>query len=291
MKKEEWFLFTICSLIWGTTWYVILFQIEATTPTVAVFYRYLSAAAMMFALNLFVLKRPLKFPLKNHFYFMGLGFFNFCLNYNLTYNAEKYINTGLVALTFTSLIYFNMIGMKVFFKKPVRGQVFWGAVIGFIGIACLFKKEIFDSAFTSATTFGVIIGLTATLSASIGNMFGTKNYSFNIPVLTYNAYGMLYGACFTLIYGLLTNENFSLPLTFSFLSSLLYLSLFGTVIAFWSYQTLSGKIGPEKAAYTSLVSPVIAVFISHLYEGISFNLFLVLGMILCLLGNYIALKK
>jgi drug/metabolite transporter (DMT)-like permease len=291
MNKEEWFLFSICSLIWGTTWYVILFQIDATTPTVAVFYRYLLAAVIMFGINILFLKRSLIFPIKNHLYFLGLGFFNFCLNYNLTYNAEKYINTGLVALTFTSLIYFNMLGMKLFFKKPIRGQVFWGAVIGFIGIACLFKKEIFESSFTSTTTIGVVIGLLATLSASIGNMFGTKNYSFKIPVLTYNAFGMLYGALFTLGYGLLTQEDFTLPLTTPFLSSLLYLSIFGTVIAFWSYQTLSGKIGPEKAAYTSLVSPVIAVIISHLYEGITFNFFLVIGMILCLLGNYIALKK
>lgn len=290
MNSRNIVLFAICSLIWGTTWFVIKFQIDSTSPVVGVFYRYLLASVMMFAINIFFIKKTLRYPWANHRFFILQGFFNFCLNYILTYVSEKYINSGLVALTFTSLIYFNMFGMKVVFKKSVSKNVFIGAVLGFIGITTLFWKEISNFDAQTFTIYGIIIGIVATFCASIGNMFAYQNHRLKIPVMTFNAYGMLYGAGFSLIIGLLLNENFALPMTSSFLFSLSYLSLFGTVIAFWAYQTLVGTIGADRAAYTSIISPVIAIIISTLFENIAFGMNTFIGIILCFAGNLIALK-
>ena len=141
------------------------------------------------------------------------------------------------------------------------------------------------------TMYGILIGIIATFCASIGNMFAYKNHTLHIPVMTFNAYGMLYGTLFSFIIALISGENFTFPMTPSFLYSLSYLSLFGTVIAFWAYQTLVGTIGAERAAYTSIISPVIAVLVSTLYEQTTFTLALFVGMILCFMGNLIALKK
>lgn len=291
MNTRSIFLFALCSIIWGTTWFVIKFQIDSTSPVVAVFYRYLLATVIMFLINIFFIKKTLIYPWSNHKFFMLQGFFNFCLNYILTYTSEKYINSGLVALTFTALIYFNMAGMKIFFKKQISNNVIIGAFFGCAGITSLFWKEIKDVDLGQMTLFGIAIGLIATFCASLGNMFAAQNHRLKVPVMTFNAYGMLYGTIFSLVYGLITYENFSLPLTSSFLSSLFYLSLFGTVIAFWAYQTLVGSLGAEKAAYTSIISPVIAVGVASYFENIALTKELFLGMILCFLGNFIALKK
>lgn len=291
MNSRNMLLFAICSLIWGTTWFVIKFQIDSTSPVVGVFYRYLVASAMMFAINIFFIKKSLKYPWANHRFFIMQGFFNFCLNYILTYVSEKYINSGLVALTFTTLIYFNMLGMKVVFKKNVSKNVFFGAVLGFIGIILLFWREISNFNADPATIYGIIVGIVATFCASIGNMFAYQNHRLKVPVMTFNAYGMLYGALFSLVIGLFMRESFYLPTTASFLFSLSYLALFGTVIAFWAYQTLVGTIGADRAAYTSIISPVIAVLISCLFENIIFTPQLFFGMILCFAGNLLALKS
>ena len=291
MNSRNIVLFTICSLIWGTTWFVIKFQIDSTSPVVGVFYRYLVASAMMFAINIIFIKKTLRYPWANHRFFILQGFFNFCLNYILTYVSEKYINSGLVALTFTTLIYFNMFGMKVVFNKSISKNVFIGALLGFIGIVLLFWKEISNFQADQLTIYGIVVGIVATFCASIGNMFAYQNHRLKIPVMTFNAYGMLYGALFSLVIGLLMQESFVLPMTSSFLFSLSYLALFGTVIAFWAYQTLVGTIGADRAAYTSIISPVIAILISALFENIDFGLHTFFGIILCFAGKLIALKS
>lgn len=291
MNSRNILLFTICSLIWGTTWFVIKFQIDSTSPIVGVFYRYVLAVALMFAINIIFIKKTLRYPWANHKFFILQGLFNFCLNYILTYISEKYINSGLVALTFTVLIYFNMAGMKFVFNKSISRNVIYGSVMGFAGITLLFWREISNFQADQATVYGIAIGIIATFCASIGNMFAYQNHRLKIPVMTFNAYGMLYGACFSLIIGLLSGENFTLPTSSSFLLSLAYLSLFGTVIAFWAYQTLVGSMGAERAAYTSIISPVIAVGISMLFESVAFTPQLALGMILCFAGNLLALRN
>ncbi|MFA6238555.1 MAG: EamA family transporter [Bacteriovorax sp.] len=291
MKSQNTFLFTICSLIWGTTWLVIKFQIDSTSPVVGVFYRFMLAAALMFLFNHFITKKALRYPLKNHLFFFLQGIFNFSLNYILTYMSEERMSSGLVALTFTSLVYFNMLGLRLWFNKPVSRNVFLGGLLGAFGIALLFWKDL--SAFNSGegVVTGVLIGIVASFFASTGNMFAYKNHLLKVPVVIFNSYGMLYGALFSLIIGLLTHENFVLPTTPVFLFSLFYLAVFGTVIAFWAYQTLVGTMGADRAAYSSIIAPMIAVVVSILFEGLRFTPYIFGGIVFCLLGNIISLKQ
>lgn len=291
MKSQNTFLFMICSLIWGTTWLVIKFQIDSTSPVVGVFYRFLLAAILMFIFNALVTKKSLHYPLKNHLFFFLQGIFNFSLNYILTYMAEEKISSALVALTFTTLVYFNMLGLRFWFKKSISPNVFLGGLLGAAGIVLLFWKDLFSLNSQSASIDGVLIGILATFFASSGNMFAYKNHSLKIPVVVFNAYGMLYGCLFSLGIGVFRQENFTLPTTPSFLFSLFYLVVFGTVIAFWAYQTLVGTIGADRAAYSSIISPMIAVVVSSLFENVTFTPFIFGGIVLCLLGNLISLKK
>lgn len=291
MNSRNMFLFSICSLIWGTTWFAIKFQVDSTSPIVGVFYRFLIAAVIMFLINVIFIKKNLVFPWENHKFFILQGLFNFSLNYILTYISEKSISSGLVALTFSTLIYFNMFGMRIFYKKEITKNIIYGAMLGFMGMIFLFWKEIANFNADQATILGIIIGIVATFCASIGNMFAYRNHQLKIPVMTFNAYGMLYGAGFSLLLGLFMGESFVFPTTTTFLLSLGYLSLFGTVIAFYAYQTLVGTIGADRAAYTSIINPVIAMIISMVYENITFTPQLFIGMILCFAGNLIALRK
>lgn len=291
MNSRNITLFTICSLIWGTTWFVIKFQIDSTTPIVSVFWRFLLAAALMFIFNFFITKKSLSYPLKNHVFFFLQGIFNFSLNYILTYMAEEKMSSGLVALTFTSLVYFNMLGLRLWFKKSISKNVLWGGLLGAFGITLLFWKEILEFQSGSGPVLGVMIGIVATFFASTGNMFAFKNHTLKIPVVVFNSFGMLYGALFSLVIGLINNENFSIPTSSSFLFSLFYLAVFGTVIAFWAYQTLVGTIGADRAAYSSIIAPMIAVVVSNIFENVAFTPYLVGGIIFCLLGNLLSLKK
>lgn len=215
----------------------------------------------------------------------------FSVNYMLTYIAETMISSGLVALSFTVLVYYNMFGMKLFFKKPIGHQVLWGSVLGGLGIIFIFLNEILHFDPGSTTIAGLLIGFLATLSASLGNMVAQRSYQQGLPVMATNTWGMLYGSLFTLLIALVLREDLSIPLTARFLGSLFYLALFGSVIAFGAYLSLAGKIGAEKAAYTSVISPVIALTLSSFFEDFKWTPYILVGVSLCLIGNILTLTK
>lgn len=290
MNKNS-FYFILCSLIWGTTWLVIKFQINGPGVFAAVFWRFFMATLFMFVLTFAIKKYPFRYNLKYHLIFLLHGLFNFCLNYLLTYQAEKNLNSGLVALTFTLLIYFNMLGLKLFFKKPLSKNVLIGSVFGGVGIYLIFSKEISTINLGNQLAIGILVSIVATLFASLGNMFAYKNHQRGIPVLVFNSFGMLYGTLFTFIFSKTLHSSLVIPITLQFLTPLLYLSIFGTVIAFWAYQTLVGSIGADRAAYTSIISPLLAVITASLFENLAITSVMAFGIVLCLAGNYISLKK
>lgn len=289
-RFENLILYAICTLIWGSTWLVITFQIDAASPVTSVFWRFLLAAGLLWAFCLWK-KQNLKYSPKDHLLFVGQGVLMFSINYMLTYTAETMISSGMVALSFTALVYYNMFGMRLFFKKPITPNVIWGSLLGGVGIIFIFLNEILNFDPSSKTIWGLLVGFLATLSASMGNMVAQKSYQQKIPVVVTNTWGMLYGSLFTLIVALVLGHDLSIPLNARFLGALFYLALFGSVIAFGAYLSLAGKIGAEKAAYTSVLSPVIALTLSSFFENFQWTPYIILGVVLCLLGNVLTLTK
>lgn len=215
----------------------------------------------------------------------------FSVNYMMTYIAEGMISSGMVAVTFTLLLYYNIFATRILFKTPIRRNVVVGAVIGGIGIGLIFLQEILHFQPGSKSLWGLIVGAVATMFASAGNLVSYVHRKENIPVMSSNAFGMLYGSCFTFLVALVLREGFHVDWTLKYTLSLLYLAIFGSVIAFGAYLSLVGRIGAEKAAYTSIISPVIALTLSSLYEGFHWTPKVATGIALCLAGNVITLQR
>ncbi len=289
-RFENLILYAICTLIWGSTWLVITFQIDAASPVTSVFWRFLLSTAILL-LFCFWKKQNLKYSRQDHLLFAGQGVLMFSINYMLTYVAETMVSSGMVALSFTLLVYYNMFGMRLFFKKPITQNVIWGSLLGGVGIVFIFLNEILNFDPSSRTIWGLLVGFLATLSASLGNMVAQKSYQKRIPVVVTNTWGMLYGSLFTLIVALVLQHDLSIPLNARFLGALFYLALFGSVIAFGAYLSLAGRIGAEKAAYNSVLSPGIALTLSSFFENFHWTPYIILGVVLCLLGNVLTLTK
>lgn len=231
----------------------------------------------------------LDYSQKQHLLFAAQGVFMFSVNYMLTYLAETMISSGLMALSFTVLLYYNIFGMRIFFKKPITWRVIAGSIMGGVGLGFIFMPEIVNFDPSSKTLLGLGIGFLATLFASMGNMVAQKSYQEKIPVVVTNTWGMFYGSIFTLFVGLCLQHSFAIPMTTKFLLSLAYLSLFGTVIAFGAYLSLAGRIGAEKAAYTGVISPIIALTLSSLFENFEWTPTIIIGVLLCIFGNVFTL--
>ena len=290
MKLSNVFLFLIPTLIWGSTWYVIKFQIGDTDPLFSVGYRF-ALAGIILLLYSKIAKLNLHFSLRKHFFIALQGACLFGINYWLIYMAEEHLTSGLVAVIFSGLIFMNVFLNSLILKSPVRGNVIIGGVIGLVGIVLIFKDELTAFNLSDNNFVAFLMALGSVTLASTGNILSAYNQKQKMPVIQTNAFGMLYGSILVFSIALLSGKSFSIDLNFSYIASLLYLSIFGSIIAFSTYLSLLGRIGPDKAGYFSMVIPVIALFISTFLEGYQWTFYGVIGLLLILGGIFMALHK
>ena len=209
------------------------------------------------------------------------GCFLFGLNYWTIYWSEVYLPSGLVAVIFSLLVFFNIINGRIFLKHPVTLQTVVGGLVGLTGICMLFYPEfalLSDSAKADSSTIlnGPLLGFglafIAVVFASLGNIVATRNGNTGISVWAINAWSIFYGTVILTLIALVTGAEFSYGSTLEYSLSLIYLSVFGTILAFGAYLKLLINIGPSRAGYTSLIIPFVAIILSTLFEGYQWTL-------------------
>ena len=284
------FLYLITVLIWGSTWLAIKFQLGVVSPELSIAYRFALAASLLFVFIL-VRRFPLRFSLKSHGYFALQGLFLFSLNYLMVYLAEGVLTSGLVAIIFSAIIILNVIFGAIFLHNPVRIQVVLGGVIGLFGLALVFWPELSTFNLSRQELFGMILAFIGTISASLGNVISARNQQEKLPVVQTNAYGMLYGAAIMFVFAMFRGAQLEFDLSIGYVISLFYLAVFGSVIAFGSYLTLLGRIGLDRAAYVTVLFPIIALLLSTLFEDLQWGIPQLIGVVFVLFGNAMVLNK
>ena len=284
------FLFIATLLCWGPTWYVIKFQLGTVDPMVSVFYRFFLASIILL-LACVIKKLPLKFSLKEHFYIAVLGILLFNVNYVIFYLSTQYLISGFVALCFSSILFMNVINNILFHQNLPNFKTILGGTIGTFGLIFIFFDEISKFTFSNLTSYGIFLGVIATYFASLGNLVSAHTSKINLPVVPVTGYGMLYGSISLLIYLLIKETPFNFEYSLKYNLSLIYLSLFGSVFGFTLYLTLIKKIGSNDAAYVAIIMPLIALLVSTIFEGLMWDVNLVIGAIMIIFGNILILKK
>ncbi|MDE0470416.1 MAG: EamA family transporter [Ekhidna sp.] len=290
MKLNVLGLFAVPVLIWGSTFYVIKFQLGVVDPTWSVSYRFILSGVIL--LGVAKLKKlNLLFTPPQHRFIFQQGILLFGLNYLLIYVAEEQLTSALVAVAFSTIVFLNILFGAIFLKRKSEKKVSVGALLGVAGTFLLFRNDLLDIRFDELPLFHLSICLLAVVIASLGNITSAYNQANSLPVLQTNAFGMLYGGIFIGIIALVSGRSIAFDFRIEYSFSLLYLSIFGSILAFGAYLTLVGKIGADKAAYVLIIIPVIAVFLSIIFEGYEFNIQVILGMFLILGGNLIVVQK
>lgn len=288
MLNISFYTFTI--LIWGSTWLAIKYQLGSVAPAWSITYRF-AMAALMLLIWCLITRRPMRFSIQEHLFIALQGTLLFALNYYLFYLSELYITSGLAAVVFSTIVVMNLVNGRLFLGAPIEVRVLGGAGAGMIGLALLFWPEMAAVNFSGPVVYGLLLSFGATYLASLGNILSARNQKHALPVMQTNAYGMAYGALCMLLVAMFSSAPISIELTPDYLVSLVYLALFGSVIAFGCYLSLIGRIGAGKAAYATLLFPIVALLLSTIWEDYHWTLPGVSGIMLILGGNYVALFK
>jgi drug/metabolite transporter (DMT)-like permease len=294
-------LFCASTLIWGSTWYVITFQLGPVDPSVSIAYRFALAGGLILGWRL-LRGQSCRLPRPLWGWVAAMGFFNFSLNYMLVYAATGHLPSGLVAVAGSVLSLMNVLNARLFLGQPLRWQVCLGGIMGVMGVLLLFSPEIDLAAHAStlgpskaAVLGGAVTGfflmMASNYSASLGNMVVSRLKGGGHPLLLITGWSMLLGAACTALVALFKGASFIILWTGPYLLSLLYLSLFGSIAAFLCYFTLLGRIGPDRSGYVAIMTPVIALLISTFLEDYHWTPAGVAGLAFAILGNVLVMAR
>ena len=283
-------LYITTILIWGSSWLAIKLQLGYVDPMVSVAYRFLLASGISWLYCRYS-GRLMRFGLRDDLLMFLQGTCLFSLNYLLFYISELTLTSGLAAVIFSTLVVMNMLNGIIFLKNRFELRMGVGACIGLAGIVLVFWPEITDFEMGDENLTAAAIAVLATFLASLGNIASARNQRNGVPVIEANTYGMTYGALLMLALSFATGKEFTIEMTASYIGSLLFLSVFASILAFLSYLTLLGRVGVERAAYATLLFPLVALGISTVFEGYHWSAYAGIGVALILTGNLLILKR
>ncbi|ODU20598.1 MAG: multidrug transporter [Sphingomonas sp. SCN 67-18] len=282
--------FLLVTLIWGSTWLVITDQLGVVPASWSVTYRFTVASIAMFAYAAWV-GAPLRIERQSIAFVVIFGVSQFMLNFNFVYRAEQHVTSGLVALVFALLIVPNAVLGRIFLGQRLSGAFMAGSAIAIAGLALLFSHELETAhAGPAAVLTGIAFTVAGVLSASIANVMQGSRRAHGIALPTMMAWGMAVGALADGAYAWATMGPPVVEMRLGYFAGLLYLGLFASAIAFPLYFGIVRAIGPARAAYTSVLIPVIAMALSTLFEAYIWSWEAALGCALALAGLVVALS-
>lgn len=283
-------LYCLVVVIWGTTWIAIYLQQGPVAAPVSIFWRFAVATALMLVI-MRVRGKLRTLSLRDHLFCLLQGSCVFCFNFWCFYTAATWINTGLESVIFSMAVLFNAVNSFFFFGQKPPLRFYCAAALGLTGIVTLFWQDLMSSGFSGSLLLGIGLSALGTFGFSLGNMISLRHQRKGLEVMTTNSWAMLYGTLLIATIALVRGDNFTPQWTFSYLGALLYLAVFGSVIAFGAYFTLVGRIGPSNAAYSTLLFPLVALSFSTVYEGYIWQVNAVAGLVLILVGNLVMFAR
>jgi drug/metabolite transporter (DMT)-like permease len=283
-------LFVAGVAIWGSTWYAITFQLGRVEPEASVTYRFLLASLLVFA---FCRLRGLKlrFSRREHAWIAAQGVTMFGASYVFVYYAEQNIVSGLVAVGFSASPLIGMFGQRLFFSTPITARIAAGSLLGIAGVALVFAPELGSFSAGGRAVLGAAFTMVSVVFSMLGSLVAHRNHDAGFPVWQSMAWGMLYGALLAACWTAAAGKSFAFEATPAYMLSLLYLVVFGSILAFSAYLTLLGRIGAARAGYVGVMVPIAALVLSAAFEGFRWHALTFAGIGISLVGNVLVLRK
>tara|TARA_B100001121_G_C18699291_1_gene626633 strand:- start:1784 stop:2656 length:873 start_codon:yes stop_codon:yes gene_type:complete len=284
------FLYFITITAWGSAFFFTTYQINVVSIEWSVFYRFFFTSLIFFLISI-LFKKKISFSLKDHTVYILLGILLFSLHFIAVYYSISIIKSGLTAVGFSSILIMNVILSKIFLKNKFEIPVIIGSFFGILGIIFIFLPELSNIQNSTLVFFGFFLSFFAAIIASFGNTLSEWYQKNGGEIIQTSAWGMIYGCIISAILAIFRGQKISFEFSGEFIYSLFYLVIFCTTIAFWAYLSLIKKIGSRKAAYAWVAAPLVALFLSFLFENYQWTNLSIIGSLFLIFGNILILKK
>jgi drug/metabolite transporter (DMT)-like permease len=282
-------LFWVPTLIWASTWHVILYQLAEVAPLNSVAWRFLLAGLLL--LGIAALRGERWLPQAHwHGWLLATGVVQYSSNYWAVYEAERHIPSGLVAVLFSLMVFGNALSGWWLFKQRITRRFLVAALCGVLGVVLIFWPEVLATGARPHAALGLAMGLFAVAMACTGNAMTLTLSRRGVPLVPMLGWCMTYGALALLAIAGAQGSLGAIGHSTAWWVSLAYLTVFGTVVAFFVYFKLAQHVGPARAAMTGVMIPPIALVISAVFEGWQPTVLSMTGIVLCLGSVYVATR-
>jgi drug/metabolite transporter (DMT)-like permease len=255
----------ILCLLWGTTWIFIKIGLADLPPITFASARFLLAVILLAPL-IVLGKLPLPRTAREWKLIALTGVLQFSFNYSAVFWSEQYITSGLAAVLQATITVFGLLLAWIFLpSERITKLKVLAVCLGIVGVAVIFLDQLrIDNIMAFAGSAAIVVGAFAAAQASI--LIKSKGGSLHPASLVWSQ--MVCGLPAIVTYALIAEGN---PLSHNWgwraILCVLYLTIAGTIAAFWLYYWLLSRIESTKAMMISLVTPLIAVVIGNLILG------------------------
>lgn len=279
-------LYLLTVLIWGTTWIALKLQLGPVPIAWSIAYRFALAAALLLAWLAW--RGRWRWPPRAVWpHLAAQGLCLFCLNFVCFLLASQWIASGLVAVCFSTSPVWNALNGRLFQGRTIAPRVLLGAGLGLAGLLLLFGTEVLKDLDRPQTLWGLGLALAGTYCFSLGNLLSGAMQRLGQAPLQTNAWAMAIGAGIVSLGALATGQPLRFDPSPTYVGAWLYLAIPGSVIAFTAYLTLVGRLGADRAAYCTVLFPVVALNVSAWVEGYHWSASALAGLLLVALGNLV----
>lgn len=281
-------LFAVCVVVWGTTWFAITEQLNAIAPEVGVALRFGLASALLMAWCA-SRRLPMRFGAKQHGWFALQGLAGFSISYVCIYHAERFIVSGVVAVGYAASPLVVMLMARVFNGTAMSRRVAAGGALGLAGVALIFSHEFARLGASADAAFGAMLAGAAVLLSGVATIAATRYQREGIKGWPPLAWAMAYGSLGSWTAALMAGRSFEVAWSAPFVASLAYLTLAGSIVAFGAFYGLVHRVGPARAGYVGVMTPIVALLVSSVLEGFGWTGETLAGVALAMAGNIIAM--
>ena len=271
-------------VIWGSTYMLNKIAVTELPPFMLASIRFITAGILIFILcklmgiSIAITRRQLRNCILVGFLFLTFG-------NGVVVWALKYVDSGFAALEISAQPLVILLLMRLLEGKRIQAMSVVGVVLGFIGIYLLVsQKEIISN---ENSIIGMIMIFACMISWGYGSLFVAKadlpsNYFVN------TGYQMLTGGIMLLISSLAFGESWSYPNQWSGIVqiSMVLLVIFGSIVAFTSFNYLLKVVSPEKVATSTYVNPIIALLLGWYFLNEQITLQSIIAAVILLTGVY-----
>jgi drug/metabolite transporter (DMT)-like permease len=199
--------------------------------------------------------------------------------------------SGLVAVGYSASPLVTGLGAHLLFGLRMTSRFVVGGLLGLAGVALMFWTEFGRTAGTRDAALGAAFTVGSVLLSAVGSLTASRNRLHGLPFWPSMGFGMLYGAAISTVVALLQGAPFALPAVASWWIALFYLALAGSVLTFACFLTLQERIGPGPTGTVGVMTPMLALVVSMLFEAFHPDALTLTGAALAVAGNVLMLRR